>query len=128
MVCQYVRSHCTCSDLLIRAVIKTGTERKELKMLKHEHTCYLNTTIRSSPYVRAMYEPINNPSDASNKDPYCLAFEWMDCTLKDVSSAVHSRNCALYKSIAKAVLGGLVDLKSQHLVHTGTRDYLELLV
>lgn len=90
-----------------------------LNMLKYEHTCYMNPAIRSSRYIRPMYESINGSSDAEKDDPFCLAFEWMDCTLKEVPSAAHKRNSVLHKRTAEAVLGGFAELHSQHLVHSG---------
>ncbi|KAF2257465.1 kinase-like protein [Trematosphaeria pertusa] len=104
------------------AVIKTSSEKEILGMLKHEHDCYMNPAIHSSWHFRAMYDAINVHSSSANESPYCLAFEWMDCTLKDVSSEPHRRNSVLFKSISKAVLGALADLKSQQLVHTDIKN------
>ena len=82
---------------MFRAVVKTGSERRFLDMLKHEQDCYANTVIRSSSHFRAMYDALNIGSDSSNNEgPYCLAFEWMDCTLKDVSPRHCKQNPMLH--------------------------------
>ncbi|KAF2254518.1 kinase-like protein [Trematosphaeria pertusa] len=104
------------------AVIKTTSEKKILDMLKREHDSYMNPAVRSSSHFRAMYDAINDYNSLTNETPYCLAFEWMDCTLKEVSSKSHRRNSALHKSISRAVLGALADLKSQRLVHTDIKN------
>jgi hypothetical protein len=90
-------------------------------MLKHEHSRHINPVIRSSQHIRAMYEAINTESSSTTETPYCLAFEWMDVTLKDVSPETHGHNSVLHKNISKAVLGALAELQSQNLVHTGMR-------
>jgi hypothetical protein len=97
-----------------RAVIKTTSEQIGLEMLRQEHECYQIPAVRWSRHIRALYDAIDvhGPS-------YCLAFEWMDCTLKDLSSEAHRKNHVLHKSISEAVLEALHVLKSQHLVHTG---------
>lgn len=88
-------------------------------MLKWEHQCYQNPAIRASQRLRAFYDAINVHESSVPESSYCLAFEWMDCTLKDLTSEAHRRNLVLHKSISKAVLEALDVLKSQHLVHTG---------
>ncbi|KAI9684974.1 MAG: hypothetical protein M1820_010861 [Bogoriella megaspora] len=69
-----------------------------------------------------MYDVINDYSSSTHQSPYCLAFEWMDCTLKDVPSKLHEHNSALHKSISGAILGALAGLKSQRLVHTDIKN------
>ncbi|UPX17215.1 Non-specific serine/threonine protein kinase [Ascochyta rabiei] len=99
------------------AIVKTASEQNSLDMLKQEHECYQNSAVRSSWHLRALYDAIDvhGPS-------YCLAFEWMDCTLKDLSSKAHQQSRVLHKSITKAVLEALLVLKSQHLVHTDIKN------
>ncbi|KAF2273259.1 kinase-like protein [Westerdykella ornata] len=104
------------------AVIKSASEKKVLDMLKHEHDCYMNPAVRSSSHFRAMYEAIDAHSSAASESPYCLAFEWIVRTLKDVPSKSHRQNSVLHKSISRAVLGALADLKSQHLIHTDIKN------
>jgi hypothetical protein len=105
---------------LSRAVINTSSKEKVIDTLKHEHTCYLYPAIRSSRHMRAIYDAINTHSSPECEDPFCLAFEWMDCTLKDVDTETHKRDAAFYKNVTSAVLEALAELKSQQLVHTGT--------
>jgi hypothetical protein len=107
-------------DNLSRAVIKTSSKEKVVDALKHAHTCYLNPTIRSFPHTRAIYNATNTPSSPECENLFCLAFEWMDCTLKDVDTESRKRDAAFYKNVTSAVLEALAELKSQQLVHTGT--------
>ncbi|KAF2708436.1 hypothetical protein K504DRAFT_434919 [Pleomassaria siparia CBS 279.74] len=99
------------------AVIKTTSDQNGLDMLKREHECYQNPAVRSSWHLRALYDAINVHGPSAARASYCLASEWMDCTLKDLSSEAHRRSRVLHKSISKAVLEALHVLKSQHLVH-----------
>ncbi|KAF2787819.1 hypothetical protein K505DRAFT_367024 [Melanomma pulvis-pyrius CBS 109.77] len=100
------------------AVIKTTSEEELQRTLKREYDCYMNPAIHSSWNFRTMYDTIKMQGSSAYESPDYLAFEWFDCTLKDVSSESHKRNPVLHKSISKAVLGALADLKSQRLVHT----------
>jgi hypothetical protein len=111
----------------VRAVIKTSSETSDLDMLKHEHSCYTNPVIRTSPNFRTMYESINSHTSLTTESPYCLAFEWMDCTLEDVPCDAHRHNVVLHKSISKTVLGALSELKSQSLVHSGMKHFRTVL-
>ncbi|KAF1993739.1 kinase-like protein [Amniculicola lignicola CBS 123094] len=103
------------------AVIKSSSEDKIIDTLKRENNCYTNPLIRSSRHIRAIYDTIDTHSSGDTTD-YYLAFEWMDCTLKDISSKLHRRNLALHKSISIAVLGALADLRNQRLVHTDVKN------
>lgn len=107
------------ANFYFRAVIKTTSKQKGLEMLKREYECYQNAAVRSSWHLRALYDAIDVQRTTATGASYCLAFEWMDCTLKELSSEAHRRNCVLHKSISKAVLEALDVLKSEHLVHTG---------
>lgn len=109
------------ANIHLRAVIKTTSELQGLEMLKNEHECYQNPAIRSSRHLRAIYEAIDVDRTAATGASYCLAFEWMDCTLKDLSSEVYQRSRVVHKSISKGVLEALNVLKSQDLVHTGVQ-------
>ncbi|KAF2811180.1 kinase-like protein [Mytilinidion resinicola] len=128
---QTVRSNVFKAEIISRAqcqppgkwaVIKTSSEKIILKTLKNEYNRHMNPAIRSSKHFRAMYDAVDIHNSSTNENPYCLAFEWMDCTLKDVCSGSHGRNSALHKNISGAVLGALADLESQQLVHTDIKN------
>jgi hypothetical protein len=112
---------------VFRAAIKTTDKLDVLDMLKREHSYYMKPTIRSSRYIRTMYEEINGHSSPTTEIPYCLAFEWMDCTLKDVPPESRGHNSFLHKIVSKAVLNVLANLKSQQLVHGGTCCHSQML-
>ncbi|KAF2134667.1 kinase-like protein [Dothidotthia symphoricarpi CBS 119687] len=112
----------TTANFISRAFVKTSSQKETLDLLKHEHGCYMNPAIRSSQNIRAMYDAIDVHGSFASKRPYCLAFEWMDCTLKDVCSISHRLDSVLHQSIARAILGALDTLKSQRLVHTDIKN------
>ena len=109
----------TIAKLCFRAVIKITSGQSGSEMLKRVHECYQNPAVQSSWHLRALYDAIDVHGPAATSASYCLAFEWMDCTLKDLSFKAHGQSRVLHKSISKAVLEALDVLKSQHLVHTG---------
>ncbi|KAF2490353.1 kinase-like protein [Lophium mytilinum] len=98
------------------------SEKQILNMLKNEHARHMNPVIRSSRHFRAMYEAVDIQDISTKEDSLCLAYEWMDCTLKDVSSGSHLKSSALHKNISEAVLGALAELKSQQLAHTDIKN------
>jgi hypothetical protein len=97
MVGLLLETHVVASaDFISRTIIKTSSKEETLHILRHEYSCYMNPAIRSSQHLRTMYDAINIDSDSEDASPNCLAFEWMECTLKDVSSEAHKRNSVLY--------------------------------
>ncbi|PSN61286.1 kinase-like protein [Corynespora cassiicola Philippines] len=91
-------------------------------MLKCEHQCCQNPAILSSAHLRTLYEGIDVHESSTPEPSYCLACEWMDCTLKDLPSRPYWQSRALHKAISKAVLSALDVLKSQHLVHSDVKN------
>lgn len=73
--------------------------------------------IRSSPYIRAMREVIDNDEDK------CMVFEWMDSDLWHIDSQRHRTGSPLPKVVAKSVLNALLVLEDMEgqgpTVHTG---------
>ncbi|KAJ8118876.1 hypothetical protein OPT61_g210 [Boeremia exigua] len=104
------------------AAIKFASEQKAFEMLKWEHKCYQNPVILSSSHLRTLYEGINLHGCSTPESSFCLAFEWMDCTPKNLSSDMYQQRHVLHKSASKAVLSALDILKSQRLVHTDIKN------
>ncbi|RMZ72446.1 serine threonine kinase [Pyrenophora seminiperda CCB06] len=98
--------------------IKTASEQKTFDFLKQEHKYYQNPAIQSSSYLRTLYEGIDIHESLTPESSYCLAFEWMDCTLEGLPSEKYGQSCILHKNISKAVLSAIDVLNSQHLIHT----------
>jgi len=84
-----------------------------------EYKYYKRPSIHSSRNFRKLYDTINDPRSWTAQNPFCLAFEWMDTTLAEVSFEDHMKNPVLVASIVKVCLEAFVELEKEHIVYSG---------
>jgi hypothetical protein len=68
---------------------------------KREIDVYEFDYIRNSPYIRSIYESVDNGTDK------CMVFEWMEHDLWSLRHKKRSSNSAFSKTIAKSALQAL---------------------
>jgi serine/threonine protein kinase len=104
-----------------RAVVKTAdvNNKVQRECLLREYNNHRRPRIASSQNFRKIFDTINDHTSWTAQKPFCLALEWMDTTLADISTDSHIENPVLIASILKTVLGGFGELEREHLVYTG---------
>ncbi|KAF2013520.1 kinase-like protein [Aaosphaeria arxii CBS 175.79] len=116
-----------CSSVFKAEVLPGGGHQSSFKenvkaMLRNERKYYANPAIRSCSQFRALCDVIDSPEDMEPELGSCLAFEWMDCTLADLSPESHKSNSTLHKSVSEAMLSALDVLGSQRLIHADVKN------
>jgi chemotaxis regulatin CheY-phosphate phosphatase CheZ len=126
-----IRTYITyAGEILIvrRAVIKCPSplraQRDFTRLdLKREWEAYQHPSIANSPYIRKLYDLIGNPEDFDDKTGEtrpCLALEWMDMTLQDLTPKLDKRAYKLIVAIIEAVMESILCFSEAKVVDTGT--------
>jgi hypothetical protein len=103
-------------------VVKTADVNDQIQMecLVKEYNYHERSSIASSKNFRRMYDTINDQTNWTAQAPFCLALEWMDVTLEDVSFKEHMHSPVLVANIVKTCLGAFAELEGENLVCSGT--------
>ena len=87
-------------------------------LYQREFNVYEFDCVRNSPYIRSIYETVDNGTDK------CMVFEWMEHDLWSLRRRKRPPGSTFPKTIAKSVLQALVaisDMDGQCAgVHTGS--------
>ncbi|KAK4108828.1 kinase-like protein [Canariomyces notabilis] len=92
--------------------------------LKREWEAYQHPSIANSPYIRKLYDLIGNPEDFDDKTGEtrpCLALEWMDMTLQDLTPKLDKRAYKLIVAIIEAVMESILCFSEAKVVDTDTK-------
>ncbi|KAB8356516.1 hypothetical protein FH972_024099 [Carpinus fangiana] len=101
------------------AIKMAPNNRASLEALEREYDIYSMHNVASKSCFRDLYDVIGGNLNAG-AGIEGLVFEWMDCTLANLSPKKYQRNPVIIKAIVDAVLHGLIALEMGKLISNPT--------